>query len=754
MSLLKRIAVVLLSVLFAFQLTGCGEQTVAEYEKPKTFSMPESGVIAQNERYSLLWDSTECCVLMQDLQSGFVWSTVPYDFYSTGDTSSSLNSPMFIKYYDPEMGVVEECKAYSSCIENDLVSAQTVENGIQLYFYFEEAEISVPLTFVLRNNSLEVSVDTSLIKESGLTQLVSVSVAPYLCSAPNSNNTDSYLFVPVGSGALMYTDEELIGISRVFSTEMYGTDKGRYLLEEDGNEQAALVPVCGVKNGENALCAVIEEGSGSALVEAEAGNYRNGYSTVYSTFCIRGYDETEARQLTSGNALYNYSEIYAEDFNHNQKFSVGYYPLSGADACYEGMAKLYRDYLTEKGLLEKDSAQQPFRLELLGGATVKTTVLGLPTKVFKAATTFKQANTIIEELTSEIDDAVPEVMLKGFGKSGIDVGELGGGFKFAGKLGTATQQTLLETTCSEKEIRLYTDFDIIRYNKSGKGFSIVFDTAKTANLRSVLDYPQKINIPADDTDTSKVGILARSSLEKAVKKLEKFAENRISGISLGTLGEIAYSDYRESEYYAKGQIDEQIQELIRQINSEGHAVSVRGGNSYAAAVSDSVYDVPLSDGNYDILDESVPFYQMVFRGSTALYSEPVNLTSEPAITVLTALSFGVSPSFTLCHTYDESFAAQGKPEFYGSVFDSNKEYVINTVKETVGAYKAIGNSELVGYTVIKDGVTQSRFGNGVILIVNKTDSTVICGGNTIEPRSFIFGTDENHMNGGGQIEEK
>lgn len=738
LSILKKCGVVLLSSLLILLPLGCTTQEKAEYQVPETMTLIDSEVVAQNDKYCMRWDSEQNCILLEDLQSGHIWSTLPYDYYLEGETNASLSSPLFINYYDPEYGTVDGAKAYSACIRDDLMSIEKIQGGLRLWFYFQDVEITVPLDFKLREDSVEASVDASLIEESGLTRLVSVTVAPYFCSTLNSAEKDRYLFLPVGSGALMYTQDEIQGISRLFSAELYGTDAARRQLEISKTEEAMRLPVFGVVEGDQGLCAIIEKGSASALIEAEAGNYRNGHSAVYATFNLRGYDEAEVKQLTIGNAVYGYAQIYAEEYHAEQVFSVGYYPLTGAEASYAGMASVYRTYLKKSGILADTSVQQSYRVNLLGGATIKKTMLGFPSTGFVAATTFEQAQTILKDLQEALT-AKPEVMLEGFGQTGVDVGQIGGGFAFANALGSAAKQKQLEAYCKEQGIPLYTDFDVVQFSGSGNGFSVSFDTAKTANRQAAYWQPDLLNLPAKNSSVAKIGLLKRSLLPDAVSKLNKFAKDRISGISLSTLGDIAYSDYNTYLYYAKGSMAEQVQELLTTIREEGHPLTVRGGNAYAAMLASSVSDVPLNNGGYDLLDESVPFYQMVFRGHTALYSEPINLTAEWRETLLAALSVGVSPTFMLCNSCDETLINQSKADFYGSVYGNNRDRIVETVGETAAFYDSIQGAELVQYTTLQSGVTQSKFSNGVTVTVNNTDGTIIIGGRSIEARSFVTG---------------
>lgn len=86
----------------------------------------------------------------------------------------------------------------------------------------------------------------------------------------------------------MYTDNDPSGLVPEFFGRGYGTDLSRYVLNNSGDEEPIRLPVFGVKKGDNALCAIIENGEGAAKVEAIA---RRGagrvFHRVFHLLCAR-----------------------------------------------------------------------------------------------------------------------------------------------------------------------------------------------------------------------------------------------------------------------------------------------------------------------------------------------------------------------------------------------------------------------------------------------------------------------------------
>lgn len=78
-----------LSVLLG--LSSCGKARSADYKLPDEFSTVTDEVIAQNSRYSLVWNNESKNVFLKSSSSQKIWGTVPYEYFQTGETSYSLS---------------------------------------------------------------------------------------------------------------------------------------------------------------------------------------------------------------------------------------------------------------------------------------------------------------------------------------------------------------------------------------------------------------------------------------------------------------------------------------------------------------------------------------------------------------------------------------------------------------------------------------------------------------------------------------
>lgn len=724
----RKTVCLLLAVLMALCVIGCSNNNVAViYDKNSPVNTEDAGTVTSNSNYELLWDDDTANVILKSLINGKVWSTIPYGYEGS---SSAVKSTINLTVMDTSSMKQDTVRGQAAAVSSGRVASEKIKNGIKVTYYFDNYMISVPVEYVLRDDSLEVSIKTAEIVEGGNYVAVSIELSPYLCSADNSD-LGAYLFVPTGSGAIMNVGTNA-DATRKYTGTVYGEDASRILPEIPIDNEQIYMPVFGtaISDG-NAILGIIENADETALISAEAGNARTSWSCVYPTFYLRGYDSFPTTQW-----IWSYQDLnYLSEDVIDTTITVGYYPLYDEDANYNGMAKRYRKYLTDTKQLEKSSiSAKPYALSIIGGALKTVATGGIPHEVTSVLTTFEDAQKIITDITKS-SGTTPSVQMLGYGNNGLDVGKIAGGYKFSSNFGGEKARKTLEKTCAENEIDIFVDFDLIRYNQSGNGFNKTFDAAKSATLRVAESY--LINNPLRDFDKDTVyRFLRKSKIDEATQKLIKMADKKqVSGISLASLSNVAYSDYTESQYGVKGEMTEITQKTISDIKNAKHSVAASAANIYAAASADVVYNTSVTNGGYDVFDMWIPFYQMVLSGSKPMYSSYINLEEDVNTATLRAIASGSGLGFALINQYDIDLSVSNTFSLYGTVYEDNKERIVNALKTYGEYYKLINGASINSFIMIADNVSLTEFDNGVSVYVNYSENTVATPIGEIAPLS-------------------
>lgn len=712
---IRVLSIVLCLLMTVGLFAGCkGEAKVSPYQYDSSKKSISSCHLAKTDKYLLSWHDKAKAVLLTDNETGKVWSSIGYEAYLAGEDNDNLSSSMSITVSN-----TITCKQdvfLSSTISRtggDIV-AEKIKAGVKVTYYFDNVKIAIPVEYTLRKSGLKVSIDSKQVLEDGTDyELVSASIAPFLCSTSNLS-ADSYLFIPSGSGALMSVNNNAEG-ERTWSGEIYDRDYACQIERNHNIKSPVRLPVFGVKEGNNALLGIVEEGSESVVISAQAGNERLGYSGVYATVKFRAEDIYYYSSHATGHTTLT---TVAEELC-DTKFELGFYPLKNEQANYNAMAKLYQSYLLNKGeLVKSEEISNPYSITFHGGTMVSQSVLGVPSSKLVAMTTFTDVKEILEDITKNIG-INPVVRLNDFGDKGFTPNTVNGGSGFAKVYGSDKDAKTLAKYCNDAGINLFLDFDMVRYNSSGNGFSLSRDVAKNAlgtDAEQMFQTPQMLL--SEDYIYNVLGRAELSeALEKAVDKAEKYG---IGGISLSTLTKMAYSDHNDKKYFSRGSMGDDVAALINKAKESKHPVAASDANAYAAGIADAIFDLEVRNGNEKDFSAMIPFYQMVFAGYKPMYISALNMSDNFDEQLMLAASTGMGIDFSIIDEFIVNSDDLGFHSIYSCVYDGNKELISEILKDKgyIEHYNTLKGATIENYALLENNVSATTFSNGTTVYAN------------------------------------
>ena len=730
MQILRVLAFVVALCLLSASFTGCGKTEVKNAYRSMGEVNIGSQILASNSNYELYWDSDAKAVLYKN-KDGSYWSDILYQAYMDGKIGTNGSSPISITVFNNNKLSWDTVSSADEMGSAGNIVCKKIDNGIRVTYFFETYRIAIPIDYVLKKDHISISIDSSKILEDDIDyKLVSVSLARNFCSIKNTEE-NGFLVVPSGNGALMNVKETANG-TLSYEAPVYGRDNASRVPMSYKDDQEARLPIFGSYSNGKGILGIVEEGEGSAVIRAEAANNRSGYSEIYVDMYVRGYDSFMYEYF--GQNVFKVTKRVNDDIS-GQVLSVAYYPLYGEEADYNGMAKKYRSYLIEKGELNKgDTTTSPYSVTFLGGTNTTQSFFGIPYQRIEALTTFSQAKTILEQLKAD-NGILPEVRLLGYGDNGLRAGSIAGGSKYPSVYGSRNELSDLIDFCADTN--LFFDFDIINYTKSGNGFSVSSDVAKTAIMHKAEIFPTTPTRKNDDKNP--YYLLGRKNLitagEKAIKKADKYSAN---AISFSSLGASAYSDYNDNKYINRNQIEEDASKIISSAKEKGYVTAVADANSYAACAADIIFDTTATSGNYDVFYCDIPLYQMVFHSYKPMYSEGVNITNNYDEVVAKSVAYGMGVGYYLTDGFVDKSDDLSEYKLHTTMFEDNSKKIYNTLVSDgfMKQYSSVANSELIKYELIDGVIARSEFGNGVVIYTNLSSKAAQSPIGELQPYEF------------------
>ncbi len=748
---LSALCLLLCCVLFLFG-TGCAVKTAAllRFNMPEKFDKLKTTCVAENDNFSLIWNAESSRVILYDKIKDCEWSYVPYEsINSTYDEEGfeannhpRLESPITVNYYATANSVANETNASAQSINGGNFTLKKIDNGLEMVCYFKKYEFTIPITFVLVDDGIKISIDPERIEENEQYCISSIVIAPFFCSIANENadKEGHYMFVPSGSGTLLYPTYTT-GIGTTTSEPVYGGDENIETDEQVTTKESVRLPVYGAVNGDRAVCAIIEDGAEYAYINTMTGQALTKYSYVTSEFRVRGYQEAVQTLFTSSVVK---TKLYADGFA-DSKMTVGFYPLYDEDASYVGMAQKYREHLEkEEQFAKKTSDDKLLNLKLVGGIETKKFIFGIPSGDMLVTTTVKQAEEIIKELNEKAGVGGINANLIGFGSNGNDIGTVAGGYEIGGKFGDDDDLIALNKYCQDNNVNLFMNFDMVRFSSSGGGVSTSFGRADAANGSYTIKSYYDVNFRISSTSLRNFYLVSRTKLPVVAESIKEAAKDwKLKGLSLDTLTSMVYSDYSDREYYSASNSDKQFSAIINSFKNDGYKIAGSDANGFAAELCDHVYDVPYGSSKYRVFTVDVPFYQIVFKGEVSMSTTSLNLATNKETTLLEAVETGSGLTYTLVADYDTRLINSAQNVFYGSLYWDEiiergvKTDIIETVAEYKDYFESVKNANIVNHEILTEKVRKTTFSNGVSVYVNYGDTEYQSNDGVVAARSYI-----------------
>ena len=679
---------------------------------------------------------------VKDVASGKVTYSVPANSTAIKDDATRLEvwSAGIVNYQD-KSNVAQKCST-GSAVAAGKYTVTKIENGVRILFKFPEETkgFEVPMTFALKDDHFDVSVEMNDIKveEATENELLSVSVMPYYGSA--AYGQDGYILIPDGSGALM--DNSFLALDKgvkYYSTYIYGRDATLNTSLKIGHTEPTVLPVVGTKAGDSAWLGVIETGDAVAMVKAVSARENFPYTTAY---CELIYNKTDAFKTKTNWNIKDYQQVTLEHTDLKAA-TVRFYSMHGEDADYVGMAKTYRDYLVEQGAGSDIKADIPFYVEAVGAFQKTESVFGFVTDVTKTATTFNQTKTMLDYLSNK---GIKNINLRytGWMKGGVDNSVVTNA-NHESLLGSVDELLDLNEYVEKLGGTTYLELDIVNIYKNKSGWS-----PNKYSIRNILNnhavqyiYRRSTGMKSDYEYYLCKPSLFKQQVTKFFADYDKLSA--IKGISAGSLAENNYSDFNNSHdvFTDAQQTSDYMVEalaLIKENVGEKGSLMVDTGNSYSYVSADVIAGLPMYNNGYEFTFTDVPFAQIALHGLVTYTETAHNLTFDGTIQLLRQLETGAAPYYILTDAESSVFLNTRLNDIYTSQYKTWADTAAKDYKVLAEVLNGYCDKEITDHNIITTDVRATVYGGERVVIVNygKTDYTL--GDTTVAAKGYLVMT--------------
>lgn len=600
----------------------------------------------------------------------------------------------------------------------------------------DKPKFTLPLEYRLEGDSLTATVPVGQISESAAHRVRSIDLLAYFGAADSKE--EGYMLVPDGTGSLIHLNNGKVKdeqyVQRVYGNDSNDNSRLRGMVSE-----SARMPVFGLKAGDNAWFAVIDQGDAIASIVADISGKQNSYNHAYASFAVRGEDELE---------LYTGSTIQEIQLLSNKLYTgditVRYSFLSGDDADYSGMARFYQDELVQAGKLAPltENSQLPFYLDILGAVDKQKSLLGVPYDAIVPMTTFAQAGEITDKLAA---DGVGRLQMRYLGWFGKGINhKTPVKVKTDGVVGSKQGLQELSAKLAAHGGNLYPDVAFQHIYHDDGNFTPSSDAARFVTKDKAELAPVDRNTHRMDNYFGSYQLLSPAKLPYFVEQFaKKYATYGQDSLSLRDLGGVLSSDYRDSRPIFRQTAKNIVTEQLSKLAAEYPRLMIADANAYAWGYADQLIDVPTGTSGFNIADEAVPFYQMVIHGFRNYTGAALNLEDEQDIhsQFLRALELGSAPHFLWSYESASELKYTRYSHIYSSSYKDWYDQAVALYKEANGVLAGLQHQRMIEHVRHQNGVVEMKYEGGASILINYGNEPVTVGGKLIPARDYVMGSD-------------
>lgn len=538
-----------------------------------------------------------------------------------------------------------------------------------------------------------------------------------------------YMFLPDGSGTLLDFNVPPKPNDQYY-TNIYGLDQTIHIAESKIVSEQVRLPVYGLKRGDYAFFAVIEDGDAMGRLVATKASRLHSFNCVFPEFQIVNMDNIRLGDGNIGtNVLIFQQQIYQGDIKIRYSF------LNGDNANYNGMAEVYRNYVMERYNINKLTPKKdiPFILDTVGTVRKDKSFLGIYYRGQEPLTTFKQSSEIAQRFK---DAGVNNISMRISAWFNEGVRQLFMGRQVVEKvLGGPKELKNLINYGKENDIDIYPNVQMLTAVESSPGFSKFKYAAKRVDERTARAAAFDIVTWAR---TYARAIISPAKLELIVNRFIKdVSKYSFTNMAFEDVGRDLYSDFKASNNADRQNALKLQANAINNIMENVGPVMCNGGNMVAMPYSKMAINTPIDDSSYNISDQSVPFYQMVFHGLIDYAAYPVNLSNTIKRDMLRMIQTGCSVYFQLSYAPSKMVKETVANSLYSMNVDNWFDTALEFYNRANAALKDLQNKFMVKHTVIAKNVEEVEYEDGTRMIFNYNTTPYSANGITIQAEDFI-----------------
>ena len=732
-----RVKLLALLTILALALTACAapqatlRETVLESNAlglmtktaiAPTGEMANFTAVGENEAFQLFADSKTLNIALKNKADGQILygAQLMADEKANKSWNGMMQSGFAVEYFSDRSPMPVRVDAFNGTPE---IEMSPKDAGFDAHINYADIGLAFDIQVRLTDEGITVFVPAASIKEAESIRICALFLYPFFAST-RLGEKEGYMLVPEGSGALISLKDNAGKYRAPYSKRIYGDNlgtrmestqlSGRTPPREPLKVGAAYYGMVYEKE-QIAFFATIEQGQFNAELLA----YPNGVTTNYNWITTR-FIYREQYNMPTTRTL---GVLTSEKVPYLRDVQVNYHVLTGEDAGYVGMAKVYRDKLIQEGVItQKDTAFRT-RLDFLG-ADAEPFLLGTAAVPM---TTVNQMDAILKDLR---ENGLNEVLAiyRGWQKGGLTENYGSGNFALEKKLGNQNELNTLAKEVNEAGGVFLLQQDLLHANPN-RLYDTSTDIAK--GIGQAIMFTNTTTFPIQT-----LYYLTPERITDFARRFNTAFEEAPMGVSLSGITNTLFSYLRKGEVHSRGDSAEQFLSALDSL--ENAPVALEQPFDFLWGEMDYMLDIPLYTSNYNFFIAEIPFLPLVLNGMVPYFAEYVNFQPNNREFFLKMLEYGAYPSFIVMNENPVKLERTNSSLIYSGEYSVFKEQILSYSEQLGEVFTRLSTARMLSHAILAQDVVCVTYDSGAKLIVNTSKAPYDYKGTQIPAMDYLF----------------
>ena len=285
------------------------------------------------------------------------------------------------------------------------------------------------------------------------------------------------------------------------------------------------------------------------------------------------------------------------------------------------------------------------------------------------------------------------------------------------------------------------EFQRVYYDVMGDGYTLLGSAPKYFDRSSVKESTFYLSNGMVDSN-DKICLIRPSLAMKVTDQLKKkYSKTANIGFNVGTISSMLFTDQQSENYTDRQDAKDYNTAAVKSLNEAfGGRILIDNANAYMLPFSKDVINVPFDSNRSRIVDEAVPFYEMVLHGYVDYAGDCLNMTDDYNTTLLKSIESGSGLYFKWIYSDNSILKETDFDSLYSVNYESWLDKAVTDYGKAAKVLGSLRGQTIAKHEIISDKVVRVTYEKGTQILVNYSKADAVVDGQAVSAGSFAVVT--------------